>query len=141
MFVVGLLASKPMIRLLKVPEVYVAVVIVLFAYIGAYAIRNSISDVWIMTFFAILGFFMERRGYPLAPLVLGAILGPLAERYFVTAMISSDNDVSIFVTRPISAVLLFVWVVMLGFLVFRAARQSRGPLQSATEELSDTSSR
>lgn len=125
MFVVGLLASKPMVRLLKVPEAYVGAVIVLFAYIGSFAIRNSMSDVWIMTLFAVIGFFMQRWGYPLAPLVLGAILGPLAERYFVTAMISSGNDPMIFVERPISAVLVGLWVLVLGFLVYRARRSSR----------------
>jgi putative tricarboxylic transport membrane protein len=101
------------------------VLIVLFAYIGAFAIRNSISDVWIMTLFAVLGFFLQKWGYPLAPLVLGAILGPLAERFFTTAMISSDNDLSIFVTRPISAVLIVIWVAVLGFLVYRSIAQSR----------------
>lgn len=125
MFIIGLLASGPMVRLLKVPEAYIAVLIVLFAYIGAFAIRNSISDVWIMTLFAVLGYFMQRWGYPLAPLVLGAILGPLAERYFTTAMISSGNEISIFVTRPISAVLVVAWVLVLGFLVYRTVRQSR----------------
>jgi putative tricarboxylic transport membrane protein len=125
MFIVGLAASGPMVRLLKVPEPYVAVLIVLFAYIGAFAIRNSISDVWIMTLFAVLGFFLQKWGYPLAPLVLGAILGPLAERFFTTAMISSDNDLTIFVTRPISAVLMVIWVAVLGFLVYRSIAQSR----------------
>jgi putative tricarboxylic transport membrane protein len=125
MFVIGLAASGPMVRLLKVPEPYVAVLIVLFAYIGAFAIRNSISDVWIMTLFAVLGLFLQKWGYPLAPLVLGAILGPLAERYFTTAMISSGNDPSVFVTRPISAVLMVVWVAVLGFLVYRSVAQSR----------------
>lgn len=125
MFVIGLAASGPMVRLLKVPEPYVAVLIVLFAYIGAFAIRNSISDVWIMTLFAVLGLFLQKWGYPLAPLVLGAILGPLAERYFTTAMISSGNDPSIFVTRPISAVLMVIWVAVLGFLVYRSVAQSR----------------
>jgi len=138
MFIVGLAASGPMVRLLKVPEAYVAVLIVLFAYIGAFAIRNSISDVWIMTLFAVLGFFMQKWGYPLAPLVLGAILGPLAERYFTTAMISSGNDLSIFVTRPISAVLVGVWVVVLGFLVYRAVRQSRPSTPSKTDAPTDT---
>jgi putative tricarboxylic transport membrane protein len=134
MLIVGLLATKPMVRMLKIPEAYVAAVIVLFAYIGAYAIRNSMSDVWVMTIFAILGYLMQRKGYPLAPLVLGAILGPLAERYFVTAMISSDNDPTVFVTRPISAVFVVLWLLILGFLVFRAVRQARTPLPGHLEE-------
>ncbi|MPY81299.1 MAG: hypothetical protein GEV04_23375, partial [Actinophytocola sp.] len=122
MFVLGILATKPMIRLLRVPEPYIAVFVVLFAYIGAFALRNSMSDVWIMTGFAILGFFLQRGGYPLAPLVLGAILGPLAERYYVTAMISSGNDITIFVTRPISGVLMAVWVIAVVFLGIKSYR-------------------
>jgi len=137
MFIIGLAASGPMVRLLKVPEAYVAVVIVLFAYIGAFAIRNSISDVWIMTLFAVLGYFMQRWGYPLAPLVLGAILGPLAERFFTTAMISSANDISVFVTRPISATLVVLWVLVLCFLVFRAVAQSRGSKKPRIEAPAD----
>lgn len=134
MFVAGVLAGKPMVRLLNVPEAYVAAVIVLFAYIGAFAIRNSLSDVWIMTLFAALGFFMQRWGYPLAPLVLGAILGPLAERYFVTAMISSGNDPMTFVQRPISLGLVVLWIAVLSFLVYRAVRQSRTRLRGTSAE-------
>jgi putative tricarboxylic transport membrane protein len=125
MFIIGLAASGPMVRLLKVPEAYVAVLIVLFAYIGAFAIRNTIADVWIMTGFAILGFFMQKWGYPLAPLVLGAILGPLAERFFITALISSGNDLTTFVTRPISGTLMVVWVLVLTFLIYRSVKQWR----------------
>lgn len=140
MFIVGLAASGPMVRMLSVPEPYVAVLIVLFSYIGAFAIRNSLSDVWIMTLFAVLGFFLQMWGYPLAPLVLGAILGPLAERYFTTAMISSGNDPSIFVTRPISAVLMAVWVAVLGFLVYRSIAQSRLSRTRATKKTDETMS-
>lgn len=140
MFIIGLAASGPMVKMLNVPEAYVAVMIVLFSYIGAFAIRNSISDVWIMTLFAIIGYFMQRWGYPLAPLVLGAILGPLAERFFTTAMISSGNDVTTFVTRPISAVLVVIWLLVLGFLVQRSVRQSRATKRPKAKETVDTPS-
>ena len=123
MGVIGVLATKPLIRMLNVPEAYVAVIIVLFAYIGSFAIRNSLSDVWIMTLFAILGYLMQRAGYPLAPLVLGAILGPLAERYFTTSMIASDNSLSIFVDKPVTTALLIIWVALLALLVWRATRR------------------
>lgn len=131
MLIVGLLATKPMVRLLRLPEAYIAAVIVLFAYVGAFALRNSLSDVWVMTIFAVLGYFMQRKGYPLAPLVLGAILGPLAERYFVTAMISSNNDASVFFTRPISAGLLVALLAVLAFLIYRAVRRPQTPAADA----------
>jgi putative tricarboxylic transport membrane protein len=127
MFILGLLAGKPMIRMLNMPEPYVAVVIVLFAYIGSFAIRNSLSDVWIMVLFAVLGYLLQRAGYALAPLVLGAILGPLLERYFVTSMIASNNDLTVFVDKPVSVVLVMIWVALLGFLVWRALRRQGPP--------------
>jgi len=125
MFAMGLLLAKPMIRMLNVPEVYVVAFIVLFAYIGAFALRQSMSDVWIMTGFGILGFFMVRGGYPLAPLVLGAILGPLAERYFSTTMIRFANDWTVFFTRPFSLVLMLITFAVFALLAYRAIRDAR----------------
>lgn len=125
MFAIGILAAKPLIRMLRVPEQYVLAFVVLFAFIGAFALRNSMADVWIMTGFAFLGFFMLLSGYPLAPLVLGTILGPLAERYFLTTMISYGNDWTIFFTRPLSGTFMAIWVVVLILLGFKAYRQSR----------------
>ncbi len=127
MFAMGVLAAKPLIRMLRVPEPYVGAFVVLFAFIGAFALRNSMADVWIMTGFAVLGFFMLRNGYPLAPLVLGTILGPLAERYFLTSMISFDNDWTVFFTRPLSGTFMAIWVVVLVLLVIKTYRQSRRP--------------
>lgn len=125
MFVLGVLAARPMIRALAMPEVYISAFVVLFAYMGAFALRQSISDVWIMTGFGVLGFFMVRGGYPLAPLVLGAILGPLAERYFNTTMIRSQNDWTVFFTRPLSAALLAITVLTFVLLAYRAIRENR----------------
>jgi putative tricarboxylic transport membrane protein len=134
MFVMGILAAKPMIRLLNVPEVYIAAFIVVFAYVGAFALRQSMSDVWIMTAFGILGFFLLRGGYPLAPLVLGAILGPLAERYFQTTMIRNGNDWTVFFTRPLSAALLAISLAvftLLGYRAFRDSRRARAAIERA----------
>lgn len=125
MFILGIATVKPMIRMLKVPEAYVAAFIVLFAYVGAYALRQSMSDVWIMTGFAVLGLLMMRGDYPLAPLVLGAILGPLAERHLQTALISSGGDWMVFLTRPISLFLTVLWLLGLAFLVWKSVQHSR----------------
>lgn len=128
MFIIGVLAAKPLIRLLRVPEEYVGAFIVLFAFIGSFALRNSMSDVWIMTFFAVLSFVMLRNGYPLAPLVLGTILGPLAENYFLISMISFDNNWTIFFTRPLSGTFMAIWAVVLILLAYKTYKLSREPL-------------
>lgn len=125
MFIVGILAARPLILLLKVPEVYISAFVVLFAFVGAFSLRQSISDVWIMTAFGIAGFFMQRWNYPIAPLVLGTILGPLAEKYFLTAMISSGNDWTVFFTRPISGPLTVFLIALIIWLVYRSFRVNR----------------
>ena len=124
MFAVGVLGAKPLIRMLNFPEVYVSAFVVLFAFIGAFALRQSYSDVWIMFAFGVIGFVMVRSEYPIAPLVLGAILGPLAERHFMTTMISSGNDWTVFFTRPISGTLMVILVLLIALLGYRAYRAS-----------------
>ena len=133
MFIIGVLGAKPLIRVLNFPEVYVSAFVVLFAFIGAFALRQSFSDVWIMFVFGVIGFIMVRSDYPIAPLVLGAILGPLAERHFMTTMISSGNDWTVFFTRPISGTLMVVLVLLVALLSYRAYRASK---QRAAEESS-----
>jgi putative tricarboxylic transport membrane protein len=131
MFAIGVLGARPLIRVLNFPEVYVSAFVVLFAFIGALALRQSLSDVWITLAFGVIGFAMARSEYPIAPLVLGAILGPLAERHFVTTMISSGNDWIVFFTRPISGtlmVILVLLVLLLGYRAYKARGQrTAGP--------------
>ena len=123
MFAVGILGVKWFIRVLNTPEVYVGAFVVTLTYIGALALRQSLSDVWIMVAFGIVGFFMQQWGYPIAPLVLGAILGPLAEKYFLTSMISSGNDWTVFFTRPISGVLMAGLIILVVWMIYRSFRE------------------
>src|SRR3546814_13902386 len=69
-------------------------------------VRNNIFDVYVCLAFGVLGWVMKRTGFPSAPLVLGVILGPLAERYFMTALANYRQDWTVFFTRPISAIIL-----------------------------------
>ena len=78
----------------------------MFSVIGAYGVRNNIFDVYVCLTFGVIGWGMKRIGFPSAPLVLGVILGPLAERYFLTAMANWKEDWTVFFTRPISATIL-----------------------------------
>lgn len=133
MFVVGVLGAKPLIRFLNFPEVYVSAFVVLFCFIGSFALRQSYSDVWIMFAFGVMGFLMARSAYPIAPLVLGAILGPLAERHFMTTMISSGNDWTVFFTRPISGTLMVILVLLVALLGYRAYRAGGQPAAEERE--------
>ncbi|MBE0411997.1 tripartite tricarboxylate transporter permease, partial [Yoonia sp.] len=92
--------------LMRTPPAILASFIIVLSVVGAYGVRNNIFDVYVCLAFGVLGWGMKRIGFPTAPLVLGVILGPLAERYFLTSMATSKQDWTIFFTRPISATIL-----------------------------------
>lgn len=101
------------ISMLKIPYRLMFPAIVLFCCVGAYGISNSMFNVWLMLGCAALGYFFIKIGVEPAPLLLGLVLGPQLEENFRRAMQINDGDVSIFVTSPISAVILLVVAVML----------------------------
>ncbi|MEO7854139.1 MAG: tripartite tricarboxylate transporter permease [Rubrivivax sp.] len=102
----GVLVARGFASLMKVPPTVLGAFIVVLSVVGAFGVRNNIADVYICLSFGVLGYLMKRFDFPSAPLVLGVILGPLAERYFMTSLANYDNDVTIFFTRPISATIL-----------------------------------
>jgi putative tricarboxylic transport membrane protein len=106
MIAVGLLAARGFAYLMRIPAAILGALICALCVFGAFALRNNMADVWLTVVFGILGFFMRRFGLPIPPLVLGLILGPLGEQYFLTSMVSSGNDLTVFVTRPVSTALL-----------------------------------
>jgi putative tricarboxylic transport membrane protein len=87
--------------------------IIIFCVAGVFAVRNNFGDIWIMIIFAILGFFMEKYNYPLAPLILGVVLGPIAEQNLRQAMIISGNNPMVLISTPISAILIVLSVLSL----------------------------
>jgi putative tricarboxylic transport membrane protein len=113
MCVIGYFAIKPLVKILDFPESIVSAFIMLLCFIGALSIRNSLSDLWIMVAFGIIGYLFEKIKFPIAPMVLGAILGPMAENSFMTTMISFQNDWTIFFRRPISGIMIAVSVIAL----------------------------
>jgi len=108
----GFLAALCFATLMRVPAPVLNTLIVVFCFIGAFALRNDMADVWLTMLFGVLGFFMRRYDLPIPPLVMGVILGPMAEQYFLTSMVSHGNDVTVFLTRPLSAVILFFSVLL-----------------------------
>ena len=105
-----LVLNLPLIRLwvkiLSVPRALLYSAILVFATLGVYSLANSLVDVLIMYIIGVIGFFMRRYDFPVAPMILGVILGPMLEQQFRTALQISNGDLSIFLTRPISAILL-----------------------------------
>ncbi|MEK7387609.1 MAG: tripartite tricarboxylate transporter permease, partial [candidate division NC10 bacterium] len=129
MIALGFLAALSFAMLMKVPAPILNTFIVVFCFLGAYALRNDMADVWLTMLFGVLGFFMRRWDLPIPPLVMGIILGPMAEQYFLTSMVSHANDLTVFVTRPVSAVVLAFSLLMVVWpfaKTFRARRRHAG---------------
>jgi len=114
MILTGLFTARFFSELMRVPENILGAFIITFCLIGAFALRNDIADVWFMALFGILGYFMRRYGLPIPPLILGVILGPLAESYFLTTMIAEANNYWIFFSRPVSG---FLMICSIGLLI------------------------
>jgi putative tricarboxylic transport membrane protein len=112
-----LVLNLPLIRIwikvLSVPRPVLYAGILVFATLGVYSIGNSVIDVLIMYLVGVFGYFMRRFDFPIGPLVLGTILAPQAEAQFRRALSISRGDLSIFVTRPLSLVLLVAAVLVL----------------------------
>ena len=117
------------VSILRIPMHALLPCIVLFAMIGSYSVRNSILDLWVLVGFGVLGYFLRKLKFDLAPMILAIVLGPMIERYFRTALFLSRGDLGIFVASPISKV---IWaagllvVVVGGLLALR--RRARAPV-------------
>ena len=125
MCLLGYFAIKALVKVLDFPEAAVSSFVVMFCFIGALAARNNINDLWTIVAFGAVGYLFEKFRFPIAPMVLGTILGPLAENYFLTAMISAEGDWTTFFTRPVSAVLMLFSAVTLLYPTYRNWRDGR----------------
>ncbi|PIC98602.1 tripartite tricarboxylate transporter permease [Sporosarcina sp. P29] len=118
MLVLGLGATKIFPKLLRIPEGILMPVIVVLCVLGSYSIANSMFDVMIMLIFGLLGYVMLKVELPLAPLLLAMILAPIAETNFRRSMLLSQENLSIFFTRPVSAVIIAITVLVFGKIIF-----------------------
>jgi putative tricarboxylic transport membrane protein len=101
------------VKILAIPRPVLYSAILVFATLGVYSVANSLVDVLIMFVIGIIGFFMRRYDVPVGPMILGVILGPMMEEQFRQALQLSQADLTIFLTRPISAALLLIAVAVL----------------------------
>jgi putative tricarboxylic transport membrane protein len=112
----GWIAIKLAKRILQVPREVLMPLVLLFCIVGAFAVTNSPFAIGVMLVFGVVGFVMEEHGFPIAPVILGLILGPMLEQNFVTSMIKSDGSFLGFFQRPIAgalgAITLLVWALM-----------------------------
>lgn len=117
----GYLGLKTFGWILKLPRSLVMTAVLVFSTVGAFSLRNSLFDVYVMAGFGVVGYFLESKRMPLAPLILGLILGPMVEENFRTGMIKSEGNFMPFLTRPICLVLIAL--LLLAFVVPQLLRR------------------
>jgi putative tricarboxylic transport membrane protein len=107
----GLSLTRVFILVLKIPREYLMPLVFALCVIGPYALTQRVFDIWVMVVFGLIGFVLRQMNYPMAPLVLGIILGDLLDKSLRRGLTLSDGDLSPFFTRPISAA--FVVIILL----------------------------
>jgi putative tricarboxylic transport membrane protein len=108
LLVLNLPLVRVWVKLLRVPAPLLTAAILVFATLGVYSTGASVFELFVAYGFGLVGFALRRAEYPIAPLILGAVLGPLMEVQFRRALAFSEGDPTVFVTRPVSAIILLI---------------------------------
>jgi putative tricarboxylic transport membrane protein len=120
-----LVATNTIARAALINKRFLGVTILTLSLIGTYASNNNFSDVGLAMGFGLLGYVLRSHRWPLTPILLGVVMGPILENRFRQAVGGADGDLSVFVTRPISAIMLACVCILL-FFTIRGALKARG---------------
>jgi putative tricarboxylic transport membrane protein len=112
MIPLGILCIKAARRILKVPRNILMPVILVFCMVGTFAINNTLFDVGVMLVAGLVAYLLEENEFPIAPAILGVVLGGMLEENFITSMIKSDGNLLAFFARPIAATLAVVTILV-----------------------------
>ena len=112
-------------RILGIRQAILFPIILLFCVIGAFATNNTLFDVWVMLLIGLIAFVLEENDFPLAPMILALILGPLIEENFMKSMIKADGHLLAFFNRPVSAVLGITTLLSWAAMTFFSIRKSK----------------
>jgi putative tricarboxylic transport membrane protein len=131
MIPLGIIMIRLASKVLRAPRASIMPVIVLLCAVGAFATGNNLFAVLMVGAFGMIGFVMERNGYPVAAMVLGIVMGTMVEQSLVTSIIKSDGSVLPFFSRPVSAVLASMTIAALlwpvGAWLWGFVSRGRGP--------------
>jgi TctA family transporter len=129
MLPMGWAAIKAAKQILRIPAATLMPLILLFCVVGSFAINNSLFGVVVMLVAGVAAFYMERWGFPVAPTILGVVLGTMLEEHFFSSLVKADGSVMAFFDRPIAAALgattLLVWAWPLLKRLFTAGASRR----------------
>ncbi|MDX6749014.1 tripartite tricarboxylate transporter permease [Geminicoccaceae bacterium 1502E] len=123
----GFSAIKLYRRILDVPREFLMPVILVFCIVGSFAINNSVWGIGIMLLMGVVAYLMEENGFPIAPTILGLVLGGMIEANFMTSMMKANGSIIGFFERPIAAGLGIVTLLVWAWVIFDAVRKSLRP--------------
>lgn len=115
--------------IISVPRSALIPIVLMACVIGSFAINNTVFDVGVMLVMGIIGWLMEENGFPVAPAILGIVLGEMVEFNFITSMIKAKGDLAIFFSRPIAAAIgvitILIWLSPLILMLIKKVRYAR----------------
>ncbi len=113
LLVLGILSVPIFVSVIKVRKSYLIPIVLMISVLSTFALQASFFDIYVMLFFGLVGYILRRYGFPLSPIVIGFVLGPICEKNLRTSLVISGDSYSIFWQRPISAVLLTINIAVL----------------------------
>jgi len=112
-------------RIVYVDKEILYPIIILFSMVGSFAINNSVSSIVVMLGMGVLGFLLQRSQYPISPVILGMILGPMLEKNLLSSLIKADGELLAFVERPVSMVLAICFLSVIIMQVINIVKVAR----------------
>lgn len=133
----GIMMVRVFGAVLRLPVVYISPLILLFCIVGAFSVENTMIAVAMAGTFGVIGWLLAANGIPLAPAILGLILGPLIEQTFMTTMLKAQGNYAVFFDRQIGSWLAYitiaVWVLVLGSRMIGAIQKSKSAQVGASQ--------
>lgn len=125
----GFVAIRAFKQVLRIPQSVLMPIILAFCMVGSFAVENVVFAVTVMLILGIIGYLMEENGFPLAPTILGLVLGPMLEENFLASMLKSKGDFLAFFDRPVAGTLgvvtLAIWLSPIVILIVRGLKAAR----------------
>jgi putative tricarboxylic transport membrane protein len=121
------------VKLLDVPYLILAPIILILSFVGAFGLRNNFFDLWTVVIFGFLGYVMRKLDVPTAPMVLALILGPRIENLYRQSLSLSVGDVSIFFSGPLALALVVLIILSVAFSLWQRTRREGAQIPLAEE--------
>lgn len=134
MFIIGALGVRFFARIISVDKTILLPVILILSLVGSYSMRNSFFDIYLTLGFGVVGYLLQRYGFPLSPILLALILGPMAESNLRRTLVISGGDPLVIFTKPIAVVLLTLAVLSLVISLINQRRVAKRLLENSAKD-------